>query len=71
MELLKSLCEVFAPSGNEVQMKNFVLDYVEKHKENWKTTPKIIAGDDFQDCIILVFGNTVKKELKLKRIELS
>jgi len=56
MELLKSLCEVFAPSGNEVQMKNFVLDYVEKHKENWKTTPKIIAGDDFQDCIILVFG---------------
>jgi len=56
MELLKSLCEVFAPSGNEVQMKNFVLDYVEKHKENWKTTPKIIAGEDFQDCIILVFG---------------
>jgi len=56
MELLKSLCEVFAPSGNEVQMKNFILDYVKKHKESWKHPPKVIYGDEFQDCVLLVFG---------------
>ncbi len=56
MELLKSLCEVFAPSGNEVQLKNFILDYVEKNKGNWKTSPKVIAGEEFQDGFLLVFG---------------
>lgn len=56
MELLKSLCEVFAPSGNEVLLKNFILNYVEKHKDSWKTTPKVIVGEEFQDCILLVFG---------------
>ncbi len=56
MELLKSLCEVFAPSGNEVQLKNFILNYIENNKDSWKTAPKVIAGDDFQDSIILVFG---------------
>ncbi len=56
MELLKSLCEVFAPSGNEVQLKNFILNYIENNKDSWKTTPKVIFGDEFQDSIILIFG---------------
>lgn len=54
MELLKKLCQIHAPSGNEKAMKEFVLDYV---RENLGTNmPEIIHGDDFQDCVLLVFG---------------
>lgn len=55
-ELLKSMCAIHAPSGNEVAMKDFVLDYIKTHVKSWKHQPKIYAGKDFQDNIILVFG---------------
>ena len=55
-QLLKKMCAIHAPSGNEGPMKNFVLDYIQKHKKNWKHKPKIIHGNGFQDCIILIFG---------------
>lgn len=50
------MCNIHAPSGNEVEMKKFVLHYIKKHKNKWKTEPKIIKGDGFQDNIILIFG---------------
>jgi putative aminopeptidase FrvX len=56
IDLIKSLCNVFAPSGNEKAMKDFLIDYVQQHQSQWKTTPEIIYGDDFQDCVILKFG---------------
>lgn len=56
MELLKTLCSIHAPSGNEVDMKNFVLSYINENKKNWKSQPQIFEGDDFQDCVVLVFG---------------
>ncbi|WP_333819095.1 M20/M25/M40 family metallo-hydrolase [Ohtaekwangia sp.] len=56
MKLLKQLCEIHAPSGNEVLMKEFLLKYIAKEKKNWKTKPAIIHGDEFQDNIILKFG---------------
>src|SRR5688500_17197378 len=56
MELLKEMCAVRAPSGNEQPMADFVLQYIKKNKKNWKTQPKIFSGDAFQDAIILVFG---------------
>ncbi|MFA0961347.1 M20/M25/M40 family metallo-hydrolase [Roseivirga sp. BDSF3-8] len=56
MELLKTLCEIHAPSGNESAMTDFVLDYVKSNKSKWTVQPKVISGDSFQDCIILVFG---------------
>ena len=55
-KLLKTLCEVHAPSGNEVAMKEFLLEYIQKQKKKWKVKPEIIKGDEFQDCIILRFG---------------
>ena len=55
-DLLKKLCSIHAPSGNEVGMKNFILSYVKEHQHTWKTQPYIIEGEDFQDCIMLVFG---------------
>lgn len=56
MELLKEMCQVRAASGDEAPMKEFVLNYIEREKKNWKVLPTIIEGDHFQDCIILVFG---------------
>jgi putative aminopeptidase FrvX len=56
MELLKKMCQIHAPSGNEAAMTSFLLDYINKHKKNWKTKPVIFSGEDFQDCIVLVFG---------------
>ena len=54
--LLKTLCEVHAPSGEEFRMKDFLLKYIQKEKSKWKHQPKIIQGEQFQDCLILKFG---------------
>ncbi|MFY9309840.1 MAG: M20/M25/M40 family metallo-hydrolase [Bacteroidia bacterium] len=56
MELLKKMCSIHAPSGNEAAMTKFVLDYIKKNKKNWTVEPKIYSGEGFQDCIVLVFG---------------
>ncbi|TAD96698.1 MAG: aminopeptidase [Bacteroidetes bacterium] len=56
VELLHKLCQIFAPSGNEVLMKEFLLDYVAQNQEHWKIKPQIIQGEHFQDGFLLVFG---------------
>ena len=56
MELLKQMCGIHAPSGNEIQMTEFLLSYIQENKKNWKTQPEIFYGDNFQDCIVLKFG---------------
>lgn len=56
-KLLNRLCEIHAPSGNEILMKEFLLDYIKSHMNNWAYKPEIIEGDEFQDCLILNFGN--------------
>jgi putative aminopeptidase FrvX len=56
MELLRKMCSIFAPSGNEIAMKNFILDYITQNQGLWKIKPQIFEGDEFQDCIVLVFG---------------
>lgn len=56
MKLLEKLCSIHAPSGNEIQMKEFLLHYIDKEKKHWKVQPEILASDDFMDCILLVFG---------------
>ena len=54
--LLHTLCQIHAPSGNEVAMKDFLLDYVAQHSASWVQQPEVIQGERFQDCIILKFG---------------
>lgn len=56
MELLKTLCRIQAPSGNESPLKEFIIKYVKENQANWACQPEIIHGDDFQDCLILKFG---------------
>jgi putative aminopeptidase FrvX len=54
--LLKTLCDIHAPSGNESLMTGFLLNYIKLNKKSWKVKPKVYAGDDFQDCIVMAFG---------------
>lgn len=55
-ELLEKLVEIRGASGDEVKIRDFILNYVEKNKSTWKSSPKIFSGEGFQDAIILVFG---------------
>jgi putative aminopeptidase FrvX len=54
--LIKTLCSIHAPSGNEVKMKEFILDYIKENSGSWQAKPEIFEGEDFQDCIIVSFG---------------
>lgn len=56
MKLLKKLCAIHAPSGQEDRMTDFLLEYIKKSKKNWKTIPQVFSGLDFQNAIVLVFG---------------
>ena len=56
MQLLRALCQIPAPAGNEVALSKFVLDYVQRQQASWRVTPVVLAGERFQDCILLVFG---------------
>lgn len=56
MPLLKELIDVHAPSGEELAMKNFILNYIETHQEKWSTKPVIYQGEAFMDCLVLCFG---------------
>lgn len=56
LTLLKTMCAIHAPSGNEVAMKDFLLQYIRLNQKKWKHKPKVIYGDGFQDNIILIFG---------------
>ena len=50
------MCRIQAPAGNEGAMTNFLLNYININKNNWKVQPQILAGEGLQDCIVLVFG---------------
>jgi len=55
--LLETLCQIQATSGDENKIKQFILNYVKGNASNWRKTPKIIEGKGFQDNIMLVFGS--------------
>lgn len=56
IKLLRDLIQVQSPSGEEGAMKSFILDYVKSASKTWKVKPLIVEGEEFQDCIILIFG---------------
>ena len=56
LSLLKKMCSIHSPSGNEEAMKDFLLEYIKQESKNWKHKPKIIHGKGFQENIILAFG---------------
>ncbi len=56
-DLLKTLCSIHSPSGNEDNMHFFLMQYIVAHSSKWKTMPTVFSGDGFQNCIVLIFGN--------------
>lgn len=54
--LLKELIKVRGTSGDESRIKDFILTYIEENKANWKSPVTIYEGENFQDAIVLVFG---------------
>ena len=54
--LLRTMCSIHAPSGNESAMTTFLLKYINKNKKKWNHQPQIFSGAGFQDCIVLIFG---------------
>lgn len=56
MKLLKELCEIHAPSGEEGDLSRFLLNFIDREKHRWKATPELYYGDEFQDAIIVKFG---------------
>jgi len=55
-DLLQKLCSISAPSSDESRLAMFLVEYVEKHSFSWRHKPKVIYGEDFQDCVMLVWG---------------
>ena len=60
MKLLKQMCEIHSPSGEEFAMTQFILNYIEENQKDWQIKPILHYGDDFQDNIIMVFGKNPK-----------
>lgn len=56
MKLLNTLCLIAAPSGNEAPLTRYLLEYIEHHQSSWQVQPTLLAGDEWQDCIMLIFG---------------
>jgi putative aminopeptidase FrvX len=53
---LKELCSIHAPSGEEYRIKDYLLAYIEKHQGSWACKPVLLHGPDYQDCLVMVFG---------------
>ncbi len=56
INLLRQLCNIPSPSGDEKAISDFVLQYIQQQQTTWKTRPELFHGDEFQHCIVLVFG---------------
>jgi len=56
MKLLKQLTEIRGASGDEGTIKDFLVQYIQENCKNWTTQPTIYEGNEFQDTLILVFG---------------
>ena len=54
--LLKKLCEINATSGSEHKLTSFLINHIKKNQKNWKQVPKIYHGENFQNNIVLSFG---------------
>ena len=56
-KLLKELCSIHSPSGEEFYMREFLINYFMSNMYKFQVKPKLIYGSGFQDCLIAVFGH--------------
>lgn len=57
MELLNKLLNIQSVSGDERSMSEFLTNYIQQRKTQWKVRPEFFFGEKFQDCLLLKFGN--------------
>lgn len=57
MELLRELLQITSVSGDESRINEFLRDYIESRRFDWKVLPEVFSGDNFQDCLLLKFGD--------------
>lgn len=57
MELLLDLLNIKSVSGDESQMRQFLLNHVRQEMNDWKVLPMIYHGENLHDCLLLKFGN--------------
>jgi len=55
-DFLKKLLSIPSVSGDESGIASWLFTYIQQNKCNWKVTPEIYFGENFQDCILLRFG---------------
>ena len=55
--ILKELCSIHGPSGDELPVRDYIIDYVNKNSHHWTSKPELYFGDGLQDCLILRFGD--------------
>lgn len=56
LALLEELVSIQGVSGDESRMKQYILNYISENSADWSVQPEVFAGEEFQDCIVLVFG---------------
>lgn len=56
MKLLKKLCQIHAPSGEEYRVRDFIINYVNRNSDQWEQKPQLYYGKGYQDCLLMVFG---------------
>lgn len=56
MEVLFQLLSKQSVSGDESEITQFIVDYVDKRSSGWKVRPEVFFGEDFHDCVLLRFG---------------
>jgi putative aminopeptidase FrvX len=55
-QLLRELCTIQAPSGDESALTSFLLNYIQTNSPKWAVQPQVVAGGLFHENIVLVFG---------------
>ena len=65
ISLLKKLCSIHSPSGQEEKTMDFLVNYVKIHKHSWAVQPKVIHNDDLKNNLILVFGKNPKNVIMM------
>ena len=56
MKLLEKLTGIRGASSDEGRMKEYILNFVSENQSKWNVQPQIFDGEEFQDTLILVFG---------------
>lgn len=54
--LLSELCKIHGPSGEEKAVRDFLITYFSGNTELFDHKPELIWGEEFQDCLIVRFG---------------